>query len=154
MKLPADAFNFFLGLGSTRSLQAVAAHFGVSRQAVAKRAQREDWAAMVAKADAEVRDRGRQDVLESMHAVNERHLKTLQVIQRKALETLKAMPLGSAIDAVRALDLAIRQERVVRGEPSDRNAISVEDVIKKEYERWMAVSPEAVDPAPSEPGAA
>ncbi len=38
---------------------------------------------------------------------------------------------------MRALDLAIRQERLIRGEPSDRTAISVEDVVRREYERWM-----------------
>jgi len=49
---------------------------------------------------------------------------------------LKSMPLSAAMDAVKALDLAIKQERLVRGEPTDRTA-SVEEVIKREYDRWL-----------------
>jgi hypothetical protein len=42
------------------------------------------------------------------------------------------------MDAVRALDLAIKQERLVIGEPTDRSAVSVEDVIRREYDRWIS----------------
>jgi hypothetical protein len=50
------------------------------------------------------------------------------------------MPLQTAMEAVRALDVGIRQERLIRGEPSDRTAIQVEDVIRREYSRWMAAA--------------
>jgi hypothetical protein len=38
---------------------------------------------------------------------------------------------------VQALVKAIEQERLARGEPTERTAVSVEDVIKREYERWL-----------------
>ncbi len=41
----------------------------------------------------------------------------------------------------------MREIRVELGEPSDRTAISVEDTIKREYERWMVVEEEEHDPA-------
>ena len=41
------------------------------------------------------------------------------------------------MDAVRALAVSVREERVILGEPSDRTAISMEDTIRKEYERWL-----------------
>jgi hypothetical protein len=41
------------------------------------------------------------------------------------------------MDAVRALSMAVRDERLIRGEPTDRSAIDVEEVIKREYQRWM-----------------
>ena len=63
---------------------------------------------------------------------------SMQVIQGKALQALRKLPLSSAMEAVRALDLSIRQERLIRGEPSDRTAVTVEDVVRREYERWMA----------------
>ncbi len=57
--------------------------------------------------------------------MNERHLKTLRLIQRKALEALASMPLGTAMEAVRALDISIAKERLVRGEPSDRTGVAL-----------------------------
>jgi len=59
--------------------------------------------------------------------VNARHLQTLRAIQVKALQALQVMPLDSGMDAVRALDTAIRQERVILGEPGERSAVSVEE---------------------------
>ncbi len=41
----------------------------------------------------------------------------------------------------------MREIRVELGEPSDRTAISVEDTIKREYERWMVIEEEEPDPA-------
>ncbi len=52
--------------------------------------------------------------------------------------------------AVRALDSSIRQERVVRGEPSDRTATSVEETIRSEYERWMTVTGDELDVEPED----
>ena len=53
--------------------------------------------------------------LESLEGMNLRHLKSLKIIQGKALEALRTMPLSTAMEAVRALDMAIRQERLIRG---------------------------------------
>jgi len=69
--------------------------------------------------------------------VNARHLQTLRAIQVKALQALQVMPLDSGMDAVRALDTAIRQERVILGEPGERSAVSVEDLVRREAQRWM-----------------
>ena len=44
--------------------------------------------------------------------------------------------------AVRALDMAIRQERLVRGQPSERTAVEIEDVIRRQYERWLPIEEE------------
>jgi hypothetical protein len=57
------------------------------------------------------------------------------------------------MDAVRALDLAIRHERLIRGEPSERTAVTTESVLKGQFERWMteeSETPEAESPE-SEP---
>ena len=136
-RIPQDAFSFYFGLGAGRSYGAVAQHFGVSKQAVAKVAQREKWAAQIQQVEAKAHANTTQKMVETLEAMNDRHLKMLQAIQRKALEALRAIPLESAMSAVRALDICIRQERTIRGEPTDRTAIDVEQVIKREYERWM-----------------
>jgi len=46
---------------------------------------------------------------------------------------------------VRALDIAIKQERLVVGEPTDRTAVSVEEAIRREYARWMTVDGDGAD---------
>jgi hypothetical protein len=91
--------------------------------------------------------------------MNDRHLRVMQVIQKKALETLKAMSLDTAIEAVRALDIAVRQERLIRGEPSERTELTTESIIRREFASWMrdeSASDEAAsadDPSTSAPGA-
>ncbi len=136
-KIPPDALQYYLGVGPDRSYQKVADHYGVSKRAVTKLAARERWQDKVIELERKAREGAEKKALESLEGMNLRHLKSLKVIQGKALETLRSMPLSTAMEAVRALDMAIRQERLIRGEPSDRTAISVEDVIRREYERWM-----------------
>jgi hypothetical protein len=134
---PTEAFEFYVGLGPDRSYQRVANEFGVSKRAITKLAARERWQQRVAELERQAREGAERKALESLEGMNLRHLKSLKIIQGKALEALRTMPLSTAMEAVRALDMAIRQERLIRGEPSDRTAISVEEVIRREYERLM-----------------
>jgi transposase len=53
-RLPADAFEYYYGLGSGRSYRAVAEHFGVSKTTVANRAERDGWLERVRGREAEV----------------------------------------------------------------------------------------------------
>ena len=136
-KIPPDAFSYYVGLGLDRSYQAVADHYGASKQAVVKVAKRERWQERLLEIERKAQEGADKRAVDSLEAMNDRHLKTLQAIQARALEALKTMPLASSMEAVRALDMCISKERLVRGEPSDRTAISVEDVIRREYDRWM-----------------
>lgn len=138
-KIPANAFELYFALGPSRSYQALADRLGVSKQAVVKRALRERWQARVDELEERARAESSERVVEEIKEMNERHLKVLRVIQTKALETLKDKALRTGIDAVRALDMAIRQERVIRGEPSERSEMSVEDTTRRELQRWLAV---------------
>lgn len=136
-RIPSDAFEFYVGQGPDRSYQKVADHFGVSKRAVTKLGGRDRWQDKISELERKSRVSAEKKVLESLEAMNLRHLRSLKVVQGKALEAMRSMPLGTAMEAVRALDMAIRQERLVRGQPSDRTAVSVEEVVKREYERWM-----------------
>jgi len=144
-------FTFYAGLGLERSYAAVAQQFGVSKRAVVKRAQQERWQERVAELDAKARRLTEQRLEESLQAMDERHLKAARAVQGKALEALRGVPLDSAMNAVRALDLAIKQERLIRGEPSERTAVNVEEVIKREYERWMVREDAESDGSEGEP---
>ena len=138
-KLPHNAFDFYAGLGPDRSYQVVADHFAVTKRAVTNRARKEQWQQRVAEIEAKARQSAEQRLMEALEDMNARHIKSLRIVQARALEALRNMPLQTAMEAVRSLDIAIRHERLIRGEPSDRTALQVEDVIRREYSRWMVV---------------
>lgn len=137
-KLPDDAFGHYVSLGPDRSYSAVAEHYGVSKKTVTRLATSQHWQERLNDAEIKARENTQKKLVETLEDVNERHLKMLRAVQTRALETLRSMPLKSAIDAVRSLHDAIKTERVVIGEPGDRTAVSVEDAIKEQYQRWMS----------------
>ena len=139
-RLPPDSLAYYFSLGTERSYQAVADHFGVSKTAVANRATEENWQARVEHMERKAQESVEAKVLESVEEMNVRHLRIVKAIQSRALEALKSMPLNSAMAAVKALDLAIKQERLIRGEPSERSAVSIEDTIRREFDRWLTTS--------------
>jgi hypothetical protein len=79
--------------------------------------------------------------------MNDRHLRVLRAIQAKALETLKTKPLRTRHGRVRALEVSIRHERLIRGEPSERTEMNVEEITRREVQRWVTLvdEPEADD---------
>jgi len=136
--LPPDALAYYLGLGSARSYQTVAQHFGVSKRTVTSTAVKEGWKEAVERADKAVREKASEGYVETLHQMNERHLKVLRFIQGRSIESLKSQPIGSAMDAVRAFTMAVEKERLIRGEPTDRTE-NIEAIIRREYEQWMVV---------------
>jgi len=136
-KLPFDAFDYYLSLGPERSYQAVSEKYGVAKRTVTRTAQQESWQERIQELETKARENASKKSLETLEQMAERHLKQLRVIQVKSLETLRALPLERAMDAVRALDLCMKQERSLRGDPADREELSTEAIIKREYERWM-----------------
>lgn len=136
-KLPTDAFDVYMSLGPARSYQAVADHFGVSKRAVTNRATKEHWQQRAGELEAKARQGAEQRLVETLEDMNTRHLRSLRVVQARAIEALRNHPLESAMDAVRALDISIRQERVIRGEPGERTSVQLEEIVRREYSRWM-----------------
>jgi len=135
-KIPEDAFYYYVSLGPQASYEEVAKRYGVTKRAVVRVGAKERWQERAADLENEARARSRERAIESLEAMNERHLKSVRVVQARAIEALRAMPLDTAMGAVRALDLAIKQERAIRGEPAEGGA-DLEAVIRREYERWM-----------------
>jgi hypothetical protein len=129
-KMPDSAFEFYVGLGPSRSYQAVADEFGVTKRAVTKRATAERWAARLAAMERESRERMAKRAEETLDEMNERHLRIAKALQAKAVDALRNAPLETTRDVIKALELGVKQERLVRGEPTDRNAI--EEITKRE----------------------
>lgn len=136
-KIPDNAFEVYAAMGERRSYQAVADRYGVSKRSVVKRAIAESWQERLVRVESTAREKVDAKTAETLEVMNERHLKILQAIQARALEALRSIPLRTAFDAIRALELSIRQERLIRGEPSERSVLSVEEVIRKEFRLWM-----------------
>ena len=135
-RLPAEAFSYYVGLGPDRSYEAVAKEFGVSKRTVVRRAVKDDWKTRIQGIESEARERVDKKAVETIEQMADRHMKILRVIQSKALQALQQMEIASAMDAVRSLDLAVKAERIVRGEPGDRTALSFEEIAQKQNERW------------------
>ena len=98
-KIPSDAFDYYLGLGPSRSYAAVAARYGCTKRAVTKAAVREGWQERLTKIESAARERSDTKAVETIEAMNTRHLKILQIIQSKALEALRSVSLQDAMSA-------------------------------------------------------
>jgi hypothetical protein len=159
-KLPPDAYAYYLGLGTGRSYSQVAKHFGVLKPTVTERGVKENWQARVEAAEREAREAAEQKAKESLQEMNERHIKTAQFVQRKALEDMRTRPFSSSVDAARSLFMGMEKERLARGQPTER--LDVAQVIKNQWqslalragedEDWgddeAATGDEHADPAP------
>jgi hypothetical protein len=139
-RVPHDAFDFYFALGPSRSYEQVASRFGFSKRAIVKVAARERWQARIEQVEAEARVKADRKKSETLEVEKEHHLQALRLVLGKGIEALRAMAITEPMDAVRAIGLAVREIRVELGEPSDRTAVSIEDVIKREYERWMTAA--------------
>jgi len=135
-RLASDAFEYYVGLGAARSYQSVAAHYGVSKQTVTTHATRDKWQERLAAIEAKARESGEKRAIETLEELNERSLKMWMAVEKRALEALRNYPMASAMDAVRSLDIAGRNVRLIRGEPTERTE-NVETIVRREYERWM-----------------
>jgi hypothetical protein len=135
-KIPPEAFLYYANLGASRTYEAVAAHYGVSRRGVADHAKRERWQERLAELDEQARERTESAALESIAAMNERHLKIAKYMQSKGLEALQSGKMEFLGRATRALSVGIDLERLVRGEPTER-ADNMENIARRECERWL-----------------
>ena len=136
-KIATDAFDHYFSLGPGRSYQQVADRYGVTKRAVTALAKRESWQARLAEVEEKARIRLDEKKVDALEAAHEQRLKALRLVLGKGIEGLRGMSIDSPRDAVQAIGLAVREIRVELGEPSDRTAVSIEDTIKREYEKWI-----------------
>lgn len=141
-RIGPDAFEFYVSLGPERSYQAVADRFGVSKRAVTKHAAREQWAERLEKIERQARDASDKKLAETLEDMRTRHLKTIRAMHARALGALKQYPLSSGMEAMRAAEMIIKLERLVVGEPTERTATSVEELVRRESERWLTAARE------------
>ena len=138
-KIPPEAFDYYVSLGLNRSYSAVAERYGVSKGSVVNAAKREHWQTRLKEIEEKARVASVQKAVETMQAITERHLRAMRAIQVKGLEVLQSVNLETAMDGVRAVDLGVKGERLILGEPTERAAVNIEELIKREHEQWMRV---------------
>lgn len=136
-KIPPDAFDVYLAMGPGRSYQAVASRYSVTKKSVTKRAIRDRWQERIQDIESKARERVTTKAVDTLEEMRSRHLKAFKALELKALEALRGMVLDSPADVIKALEVAVRNERIALGEPSERTAVSVEKVIEREYTRWL-----------------
>jgi len=137
--LPSDALEYYVSLGADRSYQAVADHFGVAKITVTRTATDERWQERIREMEQKAREKSEKRIAEQMDAVRERHLASARVLQGKALVALKSLPPEKAIRAASALAIGWKHELLVLGEPTERSALSVEEVTRREIQNLLTV---------------
>ena len=138
-RIPDDAFDYYVGLGAERSYRAVAEHFGVTKRAVTKHAVGEGWSERLARIEAEARERSDKRLVETIDEIRSRHLKTLKAMNARAIAGLQQYHLNSGMEAMKAAELVIKLERLIVGEPSERTAVSLEDITRREIQSFLEV---------------
>jgi hypothetical protein len=131
-KLPPDAYSYYLSLGVGRSHTQVAKHYGVQKGTVTEHSVKEGWQEKIRAAEREAQEAAEKKAQDSIHEMNERHIKTAQFVERKALEDMRSRPFASSMDASRALFMAMEKERLARGQPTER--LDVAQVIKSQWQ--------------------
>lgn len=144
-RIPDDAFERYVAMGPMRSYRELARTLCVSKRAISKHATREDWAGRFAKIDAESRARSDVRIAETLDESRERHLRSLKAVQGRALEALKRFPLNTAAEAVNALEKAIKLERLILGEPSERGELAVAEITRRELDTLLVADDEGDD---------
>jgi len=145
----SEAFTLYIGLGHVRSYAAVAKHFGVTTRAVLFIAKRYDWAARLREIERIAEERIKEHSVEALLEARDRHLKSLRVLQAKALTGLRDNSVRSVAESTKALETAIRLERLILGESTSNTQVSVEERTQRELDQ-LVVGDDVGDPDEAE----
>ena len=138
-KIPSDAFDYYVSLGEKRGYTAVAEHYGVSKSGVVKAAARENWQERLRAIDEKARVAADEKLAETLEEIRSRHQKLLKAMGARAAKALQEFPLTSGWEGVKTAELVVKLERVLYGEPSDRQALTVEEVTRRELDALLGV---------------
>lgn len=136
-KLPEDAFAFYVALGADRGYQAVAEHFHVAKRTVTRAAKREKWMARLDAIEKKTRELTDQRLADDLHQMQLRHRKIITAMGARAAKAIAEFPLTTGMEGMRAAEMAIKLERLVSGEPNERTQVSIEEVTRREIERFL-----------------
>jgi|GEM_PF-2828193 len=120
-KLDDGAFEVYVSLGTERSYQAVADHYGVTKKTVVRHAKEGRWIERLQEIEAEAQKKVDERASETLAEMHSRHLRMLKVVQARALKAVQDYPLTNGVQGMRAIDAAIKLERLIRAEPNEQD---------------------------------
>ena len=138
-RIPAEeAFQYYLALGPSRSYDTVAAKYGVTLRGVTKCAATHKWGDRMKKIDREAQEKTDREFAETKAETRERHLKMLRAIETRGLQAIQRLEIDSAFAGVKAIEIAMKMERLIMGEPNSHVGISVQETTRREVEMFLA----------------
>lgn len=151
-KLDDDAaFAYYVSLGEKRSYGQVARQFKVCPRAIRKASKRGDWIPRLERIEREAQERMDMSLVETRAEIKKRHLKMVRAVATRGLQVLQRHELERASEGVRAIDMAIRLERLLMGEPPENVGVSVAELTRREVETLVATPNEPEEPSNAEP---
>ena len=129
-RIPAEAYEDYLAMGVQRSYRALADRYGVSKVAIYKKAKKEGWQSRLANLERQARERAEEKAIDEMEMIRERQLKEVRFLRARLLQVLRDLPPEMGIRAAAALNIAWKHELLLLGEPTDRDAHTVEEIIR------------------------
>lgn len=138
MKIPENAFETYVALGPGRSYQVLADKFGVDKRSVVRHAAKENWAERLQEILQKARAETDRKLAQDLQAVRERQLMEARALRGIALKAMKDLAPEKALKAVAtALSVAWKHELLLLGEPTDRQANTLEEITKRELETLL-----------------
>lgn len=141
----AEAFTYFCSLGGSRTYAKVAEQYGVSDRTVEKWGADGNWQRRAREWDKIQIEQERELLAEEVRKVAKEQLSMAKFIRHKAFHDLKTLDFEDANGAVKAIEMAMKQERLILGEPSERAEVSVKEEIQQAYDRWLVIDGEDDD---------
>lgn len=143
-----EAFRLYRDMGEGRTLAKVAAQLGKSEAIVSRWSGNHGWVARAAAWDDHVDEQRRDVAVREARKMAERHALISQGITRKVADWLQGLSKEdvekwSVRDASRALEIAVKIERLSRGEATDRTE-SINTDVRNEDVREMLQDEQAV----------
>lgn len=118
------AFEHYAAMGpGVRSYQKVADVMGCNKRTVVEIASpsRGNWMERIKRIDAKAQQKAERALIEERAKMTKRHIAAYQLLQKKAIQRLaqEGTEFDDDISAARALDIAVKGERLVRGESTE-----------------------------------
>jgi hypothetical protein len=152
-KVPiGEAFTLYVGLGHVRSYAAVAKHFGVGTRTILFIAKKYRWPEKLRAIEAIAEERQREHNVGLVIEARERHLKALKILQAKSLAGLRDNSVRSVAESTKALETAIRLERLILGESTSNASVAVEERAQREVDQLVVDEDGDSDPDEAELG--
>ena len=139
MKIPESAFETYVAMGPGWSYQLLADKLGVDKRSVVRHATKEKWAERLAKIQEEARAATDRKLVSDLQAVRERQLKEARFLQGQAIRAMKDASPKEAVKIAAALNIGWKHELLLLGEPTDRQAATIEDVTKREIASLLSL---------------